>query len=250
MASSKELLQTLKSELRSQQITYATISKQLDVSESTIKRLFSRKDMSLSRLENICEIAHIDILQLATKAVEQRRHVRHLKREYEQEIVANEKLLLITVHLVHGWEYNKILAEYKLDLFEGQHLLTRLDNMRIIELLPHNKVRVLLSPDFKWIKNGPIENFFESNIQNAFFQSGFNKQGELRLVANGWMSLESIQLFHEKMLRLTKEFELQLGSDKHIPVERRKGTTLVVAIRPWTLAIFEAYRNRSSVESV
>ncbi len=241
MASTKELIQTLKKELRSQQITYAMISEKLELSESSIKRLFSTKDMSISRFESICELANLDILQLATKAVDQRRHVKHLDWKYEQEIVNNEKLLLITVHLIHGWDYKKILAVYDIDRFEGQHLLTRLDAMHIIELLPHNKVRILLSPEFQWLKSGPIQRFFENKIQDAFFQSGFNQQGELRLVSNGWMSLDSIKSFHEKMIRLTKEFELQLDNDKHIPIERRRGTTLVIAIRPWTLEIFEAY---------
>ncbi len=245
MASTKELIQTLKAELRSQQITYAQIGKKLALSESSIKRLFSSGDMSISRLESICTIAKLDILQLANKAVECRRHVRHLKWEFEQEIVSNRELLLITVHLIYGWSYKKILNEYNLDSFASQHLLTRLDKMRIIELLPQNKVRILLSPDFQWIENGPIQAFFEKEIQSVFFQSGFDRQGELRVVSNGWMSLDTIKAFHEKIIRLAKEFELQLDQDRHIPIEKRKGTTMVVAIRPWILDIFEAYRKKS-----
>lgn len=242
MASTKELIQTLKSELRTQRITYAQIAQQLDLSEASIKRLFSHEDMSLSRLECICQLAGIDILQLASKAVEKRRQVNHLKWEHEQEIVDNMKLLLLTVHLVYGWEYNKIINFFDIDPLYGQRLLTRLDAMKIIELLPHNQVRILLSPEFDWLKNGPIQTFFENEIQTRFFQSGFDREGEMRLVSNGWMSLDSIIAFHDKLKRLAKEFELQVDHDKHIPIEKRKGTTLVVAIRPWTLEIFEAYR--------
>lgn len=242
MASTKELIHTLKHELRKQRITYAQIAQQLDLSEASIKRLFSSEDMSLSRLECICQLTNLDILQLATKAVEKRRHVNCLAWEHEQEIVDDMKLLILTVHLVYGWEYNKIIGFFEIDPLYGQRLLTRLDTMKIIELLPHNKVRILLSSTFDWLKNGPIQTFFENEIQSRFFQSGFDGAGEMRLVSNGWMSLDSIIDFHAKVMRLSKEFELQLDHDKHIPIEKRKGTTLVVAIRPWTLEIFEAYR--------
>ena len=242
MASTQELIQTLKSELRLQQITYAQIGGKLQLSESSIKRLFSTQDMSISRLESICNIANIDILQLATKAVKQRQHVLHLTRQYEQDIIGDEKLMLVTVHLVYGWSYEKIIRVFNIDRFEGQHLLTRLDQMGVIELLPHNKVRILLSTSFKWIENGPIQTFFEKEIQSEFFKSGFNREGEMRLVSHGWMSLDRLNAFHEKMIRVAKEFELELEQDRHIPVENRMGTTMVVAIRPWVLSLFERYR--------
>ncbi len=242
MASTKELIQTLKLELRTQHITYAQIAQQLDLSEASIKRLFSTKDMSLSRLECICQLAGLDILQLATKAVDNRQHMDCLVWEHEQEIVSDMKLLILTIHLMYGWEYKKIIGFFEIDPLHGQRLLTRLDTMKVIELLPHNQVRILLSAHFNWLKNGPIQTFFEDEIQTRFFQSGFDGEGEMRLVSNGWMSLDSIIDFHTKLMRLSKEFELQLDHDKHIPIEKRKGTTLVVAIRPWTLDIFKAYR--------
>jgi len=241
MAMAKELIETLKKELRKNHITYADVGRVLDLSESSIKRLFSEGDMSLSRLEAICDIISMDISQLAEKARESRRHVLELSYETEKELVENELLLMIAVHLIYGWTYDKILENYHVDIHEGQRCLTRLDSMGIIELLPENKVRIILSPNFQWIKDGPIQKFFESQVQSEFFTSHFTGKGELRVVANGWMSMNSIQAFHENIHRLAKEFELHKQNDKTVPIEQKRGTTMVIAIRPLTLQVFEKH---------
>ena len=241
MAFAKELIDTLKKELRHNHITYVDIGRVLDLSESSIKRLFSDGDMSLSRLEKICEVIGIDISQLADKANEARRHVLELSYEKEKELVNDVKLLMIGVHLIYGWSYDMILEKYHIDIHEGQRYLTRLDSMGIIELLPENKVRIILSPNFQWIKDGPIQQFFENQVQSEFFTSHFTNKGELRVVVNGWMSINSIQVFHDNIHRLAKEFELHKDNDKNIPIEQKRGTTMVIAIRPWTLNVFDKH---------
>lgn len=241
MALAKELIETLKKELRKNHITYVDIGKVLDLSESSIKRLFGEGDMSISRLETICDVIGIDILQLAEKARESRRHVLELSYKKEKELVDNELLLMVAVHLIYGWSYERILESYEVDIHEGQRYLTRLDSMGIIELLPENKVRIILSPNFQWIKDGPIQSFFECQVQSEFFTSRFTRRGELRLVVNGWMSMNSIEVFHDNMHRLAKEFELHKQNDKTVPIEQKHGTTMVIAIRPWTLQVFEKY---------
>lgn len=241
MALAKELIETLKKELRHNQITYVEIGRVLDLSESSIKRLFSEGDMSLSRLETICELLGTDISQLAEKAQESRRHVKQLSYEKEKELVSNEKLLMIAVHLIYGWSYDLVLEKYHIDIHEGQQHLTRLDSMGLIELLPENKVRVILSQNFQWLKDGPIQQFFERQVQSEFFTSHFTQQGELRLVSNGWMTMHSLEAFHENIHRLGKEFELHKQNDKNVPVETKRGTTMVIAIRPWTLKVFEKH---------
>lgn len=248
MALAKELINTLKKELRINHITYVEIGRVLDLSESSIKRLFSDADMSLSRLEKICEIIGIDISQLAEKAAEARRHVLEISYEKEKELVGNEKLLMVAVHLIYGWSYEQVLKKYHIDIHEGQRFLTRLDSMSIIELLPENKVRIILSPDFQWLKDGPIQQFFESQVQSEFFTSHFTNKGELRVVVNGWMSLNSIEAFHNNIHRLAKEFELHKSNDKNMPIEIKHGTTMVIAIRPWTLNVFEKYCKKKQIE--
>ena len=243
MALATELIKSLKTELRARGITYAAVAAHLELSESSVKRLFREKDMSLARLESICAIMDIDISDLCAKADEARRHVSALTLDQEELLVGDEKLFLLAAHLIYGWSYRQILDAYNLDTHESQRHLTILDKLRIIELLPENRVRILLAPDFEWIQGGPIQTFFEQTAQGNFFESDFSGSGELRLVVNGWMSVESTEAFHDNMRRLAREFDSHKEYDRHSPAEKRRGTSLVLAIRPWSLEIFEKYRH-------
>ena len=64
MALTTALIEVLKRELKSRDITYADVAKKLDLSEASIKRMFS-KDFMLSRLDEICEFAGIEFADLA-----------------------------------------------------------------------------------------------------------------------------------------------------------------------------------------
>lgn len=65
MALTTALIEVLKRELKSRDITYADVAKKLDLSEASIKRMFSTKDFMLSRLDDICEFAGIEFADLA-----------------------------------------------------------------------------------------------------------------------------------------------------------------------------------------
>jgi len=241
-----ELVDRLKQELRARGLTYARVAEHLDLSESSVKRLFGSGDMSLTRLESICDLLDTDIADLCARTEESRRNIDALDLDQEKMLVGDERLFLIAVHLMFGWSVQQILETFELDVHQAQQCLTRLDQMRIIELLPENRVRLLLSPDFEWIKGGPIQQFFEKTVQGDFFQSDFSGHGELRLVLNGWMSKDNTETFHDNIRRLAREFELHKALDRNSPAEKRRGTSLVIAIRPWALEIFEKYRKRST----
>lgn len=242
MAMAAELIGHLKAVLKQKGVTYADVAAHLELSESSVKRLFRDRDMTLTRLESICGLVDIDITELADRTNEHRRNVTELTVEQEELLVGDEQLFLLAAHLIYGWSVEQILNHYTLDAHKTQRHLTTLDKLRIIELLPENRVRIMLSPEFEWIKGGPIQTFFETTVQGNFFSSDFSGNGELRLVVNGWMSVQSVNAFHDSMRRLAREFDQHKQFDKHAPADQRKGTTLVMAIRPWALEIFEKYK--------
>lgn len=241
MALAAELLEQLKIELKQSGLTYRDVADSLSISDSSVKRLFRERDMSLTRLESICELVNLDIRILTERCDQAKKHVMALTWEQEQTLVGDEILFLIATHIIYGWSFRNIMDSYQIDEHKAQQHLTTLDRMKVIELLPDNHARVLLSPDFEWIKNGPIQSFFEDNLQGSFLQSDFTGSGELRLVVNAWISLENITAFHENMRRLVREFETHKVYDKHTPPKKRRGTTLLLAIRPWALELFDKH---------
>ena len=242
MAQSEDLVDALKRELRRRGVTYAGVAGDLGLSESSVKRMFASRQFSLQRLEKICDLVDLEFGDLAMLADERRRDIEQLTEEQEQVLVNDLKLLLTAFLLLNHWTVEKITGFYDIDDLEAIRLLARLDRLKIIDLLPGNRVRMRLSRTFSWRPNGPIQRLFETQVQSEFFHSRFNRPGELRLVLNGMLSEQSISLLHQRMQRVAAEFEHCVSEDRKTVTDERMGTTLIMAIRPWALSMFEVYR--------
>jgi AraC-like DNA-binding protein len=242
MNQTDELINALKLELRRQSIAYAEIARRLHISESTVKRLFASGNFSLQRLAEVCAVAGLEIGDLADIARDRRRNVEQLEEEQEKVLVDDPKLLLLAFLLLNDWSLDEILEEYEIESLESVRLLARLDRLKVIDLLPGNRPRMRLSRRFAWRVNGPIQRFFERQVQNEFFSSRFDRPYELRIVLNGMLSEQSIQMLHQRLRRLAEEFEARTKEDRGLYASQRHGTSAVLAIRPWNLTMFERMR--------
>src|SRR5688572_8804108 len=148
MAHSDALVETLKRELRARKITYAMVAKHLRLSEVSVKRMFSRREFTLSRLDLICELAHIEFSDLARMFMAQGAIISQLTPEQESEFVDNHKLMLVALCVLNSWTFDQIVAGYDISPAECVKLLARLDRLKFIELLPNNRFRLIVSHAF------------------------------------------------------------------------------------------------------
>jgi transcriptional regulator with XRE-family HTH domain len=238
----QDIIATLKVTLKQRGWTYADVASQLGLSESCIKRCFAGCDFSLKRLQRICDLIGVDLMTLINQAEEKQRNIDELSEQQEKALAENVKLLLTAFLLLNHFSYKQILEHYTIEAHEGIQLLAKLDHLGIIDLLPENKIRMRLSRNFSWRKNGPIQHFFEEKVQSEFFQSRFDQAGELRIVLNGMLSNHSLKMINQKFHRMALEFENQVKEDRKLDLKDRLSTTAVIAVRPWHLGAFEQFR--------
>lgn len=242
MAQTNKLIEALKRALKAKGITYADIAQQLKLSESSIKRLFAERSFSLERLEQICQVADLEISDLVQLMLEQSRHVDMLSEDQEQEIAADIKLLLVAICVLNRWTYEDLLTHYKLTPTECIRLLAKLDKLKIIELLPKNRVRVIVSKNFRWRPDGPIQEFFRSTVQPDFFKSEFQQAGENFIFRSGMLSKGSHAILTKKLEKLIAEFNELHDTDIGLPLAERFGTSIVLAVRAWEFGPFRDLR--------
>ena len=123
MSQTRPLLDTLKQELRKQRITYKQVSEALDLSETSVKRLFSEEAFSIIRLEKVCELLHLgisDLIHLMEKNIEL---TTELTQDQEKELVSDVKLLLVALLLMNKLQFSEILQIYDISEPEGIQLL-------------------------------------------------------------------------------------------------------------------------------
>ena len=90
--------------------------------------------------------------------------------------------------------------------------------------------------------DGPIERFFEKQIQNQFLHSGFNGEYEQRLFLSGLLSDASSQVLMNKIQILAKEFTELHRHDTRLPLNQRRNMGLMLVMRPWELEVFRPLR--------
>ncbi|OZG74703.1 transcriptional regulator [Hahella sp. CCB-MM4] len=248
MPQTAPLIDTIKRVLKAQGKTYADVALVLDLSEASVKRLFAEKNFTLQRLDKICEFLGMEISDLVRTMEATGDKLTEFTEEQEKELAADTKLLLLAVLLLNKWSFEEITSTYQMDTHEGIQLLARLDRMKLIDLLPGNRVKLKISRNFSWRKNGPIQQFFEEQVQADFLQSRFNKPGENRIFVSGMISRRSNEEIQRRMKRLNNEILALLAEDEALPVEEKFGTAMVMALRPWEPKLFEALRRSPSTK--
>ena len=245
MPQTQQLIDTLKHALKAQKKTYADVASVLELSEASVKRLFAEKNLSLLRLEQVCQMLNMEISDLVQLMNQRAQHISQLTREQEQEIAGDRVLLLVTVCALNRWTLPEILDYYTISEPDAIRCLARLDRLKIIELLPGNRIKLLISPTFHWIENGPIQQLFHSRLQDDFFDSRFDRQAERLIVVNGMLSRKSNAVLQKKMERLSREFAELNDDDAGLPLEQRHGVTMVVALSDWRFGLFSDLRRNN-----
>ena len=238
MPQSTRLVQTLKKTLKAHGLTYADISVVLDLSEASVKRLFSEENFTLNRLDRICQMMNLDISDLVQLMNEDKNSLQQLSVEQEKEITQDLVLLLVTVCVLNKWSMEEIVAYYKITDTECIQKLARLDKLKIIDLLPNNRIKLRVASEFSWLENGPIQMFFQQTIGQEYIKSRFTRDDECLMVLNGMLSIQSNGEFQRKLRRLAREFADLNNDDASLELGKRKGVTVVLAMRGWHYGLF------------
>ena len=249
MATSAGLVEVLKRELRSRGITYAHVARELRLSEASVKRMFSRRNFSLKRLDQVCQLANSEFSDIARALHQEENLISRLSHEQEQEIVSNPRLFLVAVCALNHVGFEQIVSTYDISRPECIQLLARLDRLGFIRLLPNNRIRLLVSLDFSWLPDGPIQRFFNQQAHNEYFRSRFDRPDEFMVVVNGMLSRASSAAILTRLKRIAREFSELNNQDARLPLGERSAMSMLVAIRHWELAAFAELRRKKTANT-
>lgn len=241
MTNSKTLIHNLKRELKRQNIGYAELAVKLEMSVSTVKKMLAKGNFTLERLDQICEVINVEYLTLIENVNEEVLKVSKLTQAQEQAMVDDPLLLLMGYATINYWSMDDIAYRYKIpqDLVIAR--LKKLEKFGILELRANNTIRPLISNGFDWRPDGPILEFIRKYMIPEFFKEDFRESGALQVIKNRALTDKSKKILERKSLELADLFDELAYQDRHFLAGNRdrKGTTLVIAYRSWTLSLFE-----------
>lgn len=246
MKQSKLLIETLKSYLRHRGITYSALAKAMGQSESNIKRIFSQEAFSLDALEEMCEVAGIELLDLARLSRKEKEdEVACFTQVQETELAADPKLFAVLYLLLSGVRPGQISSRYDITGPKLGKCLLTLDKLGLLRLHPNDRVQLLISKNIRWISNGPLNQLYREQIKKEFLDCDFSRLNERMRFLNGQLSKRSIQSLSRRIDRLIAEFVDLAEDDKTALPEETHGIWFMIAYRPWNFSVVKQFRKKN-----
>jgi hypothetical protein len=240
MSSTRDLVTALKAELRRAGITYADLARALGLAHSSVKRIFARGDMPLSRVDEVLAVLKMDFAELARQVAQASPQRHELTPAQERALVADPKLLLTAISTLSQWSAEQIVHTYDISLPQVVASLLRLDKLGLLELRANNRYRLKIGKTFRWRPDGPVMRFFREHAVGDYFAGGFDAPGELLMLVHGQIAPAHAVLFNERLQRLAHDFAQQQLADQRLPESERQAYTLVIGMRSWLFARFRA----------
>ena len=237
MALALHFAAAIKDALKARGRTYAWLAARLSLSEASVKRLLSRGGISLERLDAICEALELDGNDLLDLARDREDGVRELTLEQEQSLAEDSTSLVVFYMLLNGLSQERIARECGLAEATLTGALARLDRLKLITLLPGNRVRLRLGKDHTWRPNGPLRRRYREQALRDFVSSPFAAEGEYLRFEVGLLGQSGLDQLKKRIDRLAQEFNQLADLEGRTPADAAKRRiTLALAFRPWDFA--------------
>lgn len=234
------IVETLKRTLKARGITYAELAGRIGMSEASVKRIFSQKNFTLQRLDDILQAADIDLRELTQAADDDGRLITQLSLAQEKEIIGDPKLLVVAVSAFNQLTVEQMVGVFDLTEAEVVKYLLRLDKIGFLALLPNNRVKLLIARTFRWLPNGPIQHYFREQAYADYLDARFDGEDEALRLVNMMLSKQSIARAIVRLKEVARELSQQHQADAALPYAERYALSVLLAARPWKPKAFQA----------
>ncbi|MDY7536706.1 helix-turn-helix transcriptional regulator [Undibacterium sp. 5I1] len=241
------LIDALKRELEARSITYADLAARIDISEASVKRMFAQKNFTLQRLDEILQATEISLRDLALASNEEPL-ISELTFDQEKEIISDPKKFIVAVSALNLLTVEQMTRIYDISEIEVVKHLLRLDKIGFLELLPNNRVKLLVARTFRWIPNGPIQSNFRDQAYAEYLESNFDGEHEIMRLVNVMLSKQSVAALLNRLKQVAREFSEQHQEDAKLPFEEKHRISFMLAARPWLPKQFKSLVRKDYIE--
>jgi len=230
------LVEALKKLLKSRGMTYRALAHAIGLSEPSVKRLFSEGTFSLARLEQVCGVLEVDFFELAKLARGASASVDEMTPEQEKALAADSRLLGVFYLLFNDWQPHTIHERYALNKAEVLKLVLKLERLKLVELLPRDRVRLRVPKSLRLRRDGPVRRTHGAAVVAGFMEADFEKAGGVFRFEVRELSKASVALLGRRIERLAAEVNEMAELDAYLPAGERETIGVALAMRPYVVS--------------
>jgi hypothetical protein len=186
----------------------------------------------------------VGLRELLERAQERAAPTNPLTLTQEMEIVADPKLLFVTWLVFNRTQFEEIVRTYRFTDREVLRYLIKLDRLRVIELQPGNRVRLLVSRHFSWRPGGPVQKYIHQRLLREFLASHFAAADQEFFFHGGAVSEGALGQLKRALQNAARECVEIIERDRGSPPHEQRGTAFVLALRPWNFSGFAQFERK------
>ena len=245
MTQTARLLETLKHYLKFQGITYRILAQRLKLSESSVKRLFSDQSLSLKRLEKICSVLGLDLYELVKLSREQQPLVDSFNDMQLKTLLSKPSLVVLLILFVNGWTTEELVEKFELEEVELRVKLGQLEQLKLIEWLPQDRIRLCFERSVLWQKDSPLWQIWGRTNMREFLDDEFDQNNERWHFAATQLSPDSRKLILSELDRLMQTLRELQDVDASLPADEREPTGFLLAHRAWVPSLSDGLQSQT-----
>jgi transcriptional regulator with XRE-family HTH domain len=196
-------------------LRYREIAALLDVTERTVKRWFAGSGLTLQIVEDLCNVLGVTFMELCEVANDDldTRPTR-LGREQERLLFTDLQLAFVFILLNRGWSAQEIQRDCRMSEALLVEHLVKLERLRLVELLPGNKVRLLFARNIRWHDGAEAGKAFARELQKLFVTMDFSTPNSIWSSQVVNISAQALTDVLAKMQSFTLEIVKNADSEK------------------------------------
>jgi DNA-binding Xre family transcriptional regulator len=209
----KRLQMKLKEVARGQGKSYADMALKLEVSEATVKRVMNHEDVSFSRLEQLCDVLEVSLYDIVDLSKNQGQKLYQYTKEQEQFLSKDKLVFLVFRYLIMGKALSEIGQRLMMPEEKLRTILKDMEEIKLIERHPSDRIKLLANFPFKWIPDGPLEKTFGPDLLDRVvkesLQIGINQftDESACLVFEWGISPQSHKLFVKELGQVYEKYK-------------------------------------------
>ncbi len=228
------LTRTLKELLRARDLYQSVIAKNLNVTQRTVTRWLSGQGLTVQVLESLCGLLGITFFELCEAVLDDPQvRPRFLGAERERALLQDPQLTLVFNLITRGWTPQEIQRACNLSEPVLVENLVRLDKLRLIDLLPGNKVRLLVSKKISWTQTSELGRAFIRGMNDTFLKIDFTASETIWGFALCNLSPDELENMRKKTNDFTRDIQASADDNRNLHKEERSWYATLVAIRPF-----------------
>ena len=245
MTESGLIMESLRQQLKARGYTYSDLAKVWKLSVSSVKRIMSGQDLSLQKIELACKLMHIAVADFYEQVqFSKKLEFVYMTVKQEEFLSTDARLLHFFMLLQESWNVSEISKTYSISNVDIQKYLIALDKNKLIELLPHNKVKKIFNSQLRFRRDGPLAKNLKAKVKANFLDSDFNKENEHLSVLSINLSNTDFAELRSQFLKISREQSAQ--SDNRSLRHAAEEYGVVMAVRPWPTPFMQALKLRNT----